>query len=168
MSVTIDREGIGESPVGGSKFTHVDSIPRGIPQFGFREVLCEGKPACPSCGSTSDKHVVSNGRRFSSKSSCKWGECDMHCNKCRVCWRDSEFQKCYTCEAVFKRVAAPYWLTSSGPYKGRPDTLGHLNVTTSPCCEPCAVKLAGKLPIHGSTCSVVHSRRQLRRLAGLR
>ncbi len=148
-SDAIDRGGSGETPEVGSTFTLVPPVPRARAQFyklhgDWR--YDGGPPRCPSCSSSARRLVRFTGYRSKTDGA-------FHCLRCHVAWFDTDLAACYVCDQPFRidRVV-PGTNVSVG-------TCYHINRIGEPFCRRCRAAIGT---------DDKHSRRQLRRMVGLR
>jgi hypothetical protein len=150
-SNAIDRGGSGETPDVGSKtFRLVPSIPRGpaVRFLGRLDYYQGGPPRCPECRTTA-RHLV----RLCGYHSNIQG--NFHCLRCKVAWFDTDDVECFICGDVYR--AEPDRI--HGAYSKRGGTYYHGNRAEDPFCHRCRA-IIGR--------DIAHSRRQLRRMVGLR
>ncbi len=166
----IDREGTGVTPVAGSTFHLIDSIPRGPARLddamrsGSWRYISDGKlrynsawryrggkPRCPICLSHKNSLISFSGANIPS---------DFHCRKCLVYWVDSDDAQCYVCGDIF-RTKPPHHdaMFVRGTTREGLGVCYHLNSIDYPFCDRCALAI-------GSDTN--HCRRELRRRVGLR
>lgn len=164
-ALAVDREGTGETPVAGSIWIRMDPIPRGTATIydwsrraGRRYFYVGGSPRCPKCLKSSFIDQTGYSQREIGGA--------FHCNRCKVFWDDTDQALCYVCDKPFD--VPPHndnrhtHIACTLGRKGRLEsffTSYHHNGINHPFCPRCEAHIGR---------DVNHSRRTLRRTAGLR
>lgn len=164
----IDRDGSGEIPDACSTFQRVAPIPRGparqvsfgTTRFSSGFAYHGGAPRCPQC--LKSTFVDFNGRNLARQDREAW--IGFHCNRCRVWWRDTTVVLCFICENAFTGELEPRpGVYSTLAYPDAPPlrhaSCYHINAIKHPFCPACERMIGADSR---------HSRRQLRRMVGLR